>query len=403
MAQTTKTTSWNSLPLELKSMVLHVADIPSLLNLITADPSINFEFHSSFSTILPSVLASSMPRDLQQLICTFLSIREAGEISRCEVERVLYSSFDFNEKKQLFRLKKNIKRPLEALRAITQTQSAVDYFTKTFATCLCQPPNSQSPNHLPQMEQQGDPPILSATEIHRIQRGLWRYQVCCELSTSWLSCELDFAQSGGADRHSRLMTYLKYFMPWEIEELHCVYNHLENMLERDTQDPRLDHFGNIVNPFAIPRRPVHNSAPIQAAAAVQGVTANMLSQGLSFLYSALHQTPSSTRLRKELTLWTPSDVFITSAIHELKVGQQRFPHFCEFVSSSNMCPWQDNHGANLANYGWRFFCNGGAGLLRTFAYLRQFGFCMWDERRLQSWGVLHRRYGSALNYKLVAI
>lgn len=392
-----KKTSWNNLPTELKVLVLQNApDIPTLLNLVTMDPSVESELHFSFRTILPSVLANSMPQELRDLVCALLTIREAGKFPNSQAEALLNRSLEFEEKDQLWRLQMKIGHPVAALKRIIQTQKAVGFFTMTYARCVCQCPPSISCQARPQ---RGDP-ILSAIETHRIQRGLWRFQICCELSNSWMpSGEVDLARTGSDDRIPRLMTFLKHFNPWELEELNCVYDHLETMLLRDLRDPRLDCLGNRVDPFALPAVHFRISAPGPAVSS--GVKAKILSQGLTFLLTYLRQTTSRARLEKEQSLFFLSDEFVIPALRELKNAEQRFPKFCEFVISSNTGPWTENQGANMANIGWRFFSAAGSDQLCSFAYLRQFGFCMWDEQRLRSWAVLDHRYGSALNDKLM--
>ncbi|MCJ1361993.1 hypothetical protein MMC16_001095 [Acarospora aff. strigata] len=398
-----KAASWNDLPIELKSMVMHnVPDIPSLFNLVTADTSLQLELHYSFDTILPSVLANAMPQELQRLIFTLLTIREAGKFQNSKVLVLLHHSVGFDDKKQLLQLETSIKYPLAALDTITRIQKAVDYFTWAFARCLCKPPDS------PPQDQGQEKPNLSATEVHRIQRALWRFQICCELSNSWIpSAELYLADSEGDDRIPRLMIYLRQFNPWEVEELNCIYDFLENMLERDSQDPRLNYLGTPVDSFVLraPRsctsRCTEACIAAPAVAALAGVRAKFLSQGLTFLKTYLHNTSPMSRLRKEQSLCFPSDEFIIPALCGLKDARSRFPHICEFVISSDTCPWTDNYGATLANFGWRFFSDTESSRFRSFAYLRQFGFCIWDEKRLQSWGVLNRSFVHALKRRLL--
>ena len=213
---------------------------------------------------------------------------------------------------------------------------------------------------------------------------------------------MELAQLGVDDRIPRLKIYLQQFNAWEVEELHCVYAHLENMLQRDSRDPRVDYSGSTVNNFALPAPRSHTSAPGDEIAGL-GAKAKILSQGLTFLSTYLRQLQLRARVRKEQSLCLPSDEFVISALGELKYGREQFSGFRELVISSDTCPWTDNYGANIANFGCRFFSDTGLNRLYSFAYLRQFGFCIWDEHRLQSWGVLDHCYGRALNKKLMAI
>ena len=97
-------------------MAMHEApDISSLLNLATAKPSVGMELRSSFCTILPSVLAKSMPCDLQHLICALLAIREADKVPNSVAEVLLHGCLEFDEKKQVLRLQSHIENPIAAL------------------------------------------------------------------------------------------------------------------------------------------------------------------------------------------------------------------------------------------------------------------------------------------------
>lgn len=232
------------------------------------------------------------------------------------------------------------------MKTIIQLQKAVEYFTWAFARGLCRPPTT-----CPQTQQIRNP-VLSATESHPIQRSLWRLQICCEFSLSWMpSGELDLAQSGADDRIPRLMMFLKQFNPWEVEELKCIYDFLENMLQRGPRDPRLDYLGNTVNPYALPTPQFGAAAPGKAA---PGVKAKILSQRLPFLRTYLRHKSPRTRVSREQTLYFPSDEFVLPALYELKNGH-RFSQISEIVISSNTCPWKDNYGTHLANSRWNFF------------------------------------------------
>ena len=94
------------------------------------------------------------------------------------------------------------------------------------------------------------------------------------------------------------MVFLKQFNPWELEELNCIYDFLESMLQRDPRDQRLDCLGATVNIYALPTPQLGGAAPGQAG---PGVKAKILSEGLPFLQTYLRQTPPRTRVSKEQT------------------------------------------------------------------------------------------------------
>lgn len=164
--------------------------------------------------------------------------------------------------------------------------------------------------------------------------------------------------------------FLKQFNPWEVEELNCIYDFLENMLQGALRDPRLDYLGNTVSPYALPAPQFGAAAPGQAA---PGVKAKVLSQALPFLRTYLRHITPRTRVSREQALYFPCDEFILPALYELKSGLS-FSQISEIVISSNTCPWTDNYGARLANSAWNVFSAEHPVRLSSFAYLRQFGF-----------------------------
>ena len=392
--ETSTKASWVDLPTELRVMVtLQIADIPSLFNLVLADPSIESLLHSFLPSVLPSVLARSMPLELQNLVYMILAIQTIGKVPGHEISRLLQCHLDPNGARQIWRSQRSVIQSMSALRTIAYIHRAIEYFTQTFATCLCQSPSTsgQAPQH--------DESILSAAEIHRVRRALWRFEACCELSRSWLpSYDSNLVEPD--DKISRLGLFLKQLNPWEIEELHCVYEHLENLLDRNSHDPRTDCSGKVISPYTLPTSQFYASAPCETSA---GTRTKRLSQGLISLHDYLQHTPVRTRINDRHYVHIPNEDFIISTIRHLKHEHQRFSNFHEWKISSDTCQWTDNHGTSTANSGWRFFSYSDADKLHSFAYLRQFGFCIWDERRLRSWAVLNHRYGESLNKQLMAI
>ena len=260
------------------------------------------------------------------------------------------------------------------LTSIARIEKAIDHFVGTFARCVCRRPELST--HL----QQDGNPLLSAAETHRIRRALWRIEVCCELARSGL-LPGNSNVAGPCDRVLRLMSFLKQLNPWEIEELHCVYEHLENLLHRDFHNPLLDSSGKVVNPYALPL-PIF--FPIATGHTGHSVDTERLSHGLVSLHHYLRCTPIRSRANDRSSRCDSKIDFIACVIHHLKDKQQRFPEVNELKVSSRTCLWTDNHGTNIANIGWRFFTDTSARGLHFFAHLRKFGFCIWDEQHLRS-------------------
>ncbi|MCJ1380257.1 hypothetical protein MMC17_003360 [Xylographa soralifera] len=366
-------------------MLHYVPNIPSLDALLLADPQLEPLLHSSFPTIVPAVLAASMPEELQRLVGVLLDIR-AGTGTE---------SGDGDGERGVFRdgAESRPSSGAASTRALARTGRAEAHFAGTFARCVCQAPPATA------QQKQDDDGVLSAAETHRVQRALWRIEVCGALARAGL--RRHDADGGGADdRVARLVAFLKGMHPWEIEELHCVYDHLERLLGREGDDPRVDGAGRVVSPYALPAPAFCSRAPGQT---LRGANVERLVQGLGALWRYLRRTPVRTRMGDRYEYGSSKDEFIMGAIRRLKREQQRFPKFDEWMVSSSTGLWSDNHGTSFANAGWRFFSDVNADKIHSFAYLRQFGFCIWDERRLRSWDVLRYRYGGEMNEQLMGI
>jgi hypothetical protein len=171
-------------------------------------------------------------------------------------------------------------------------------------------------------------------------------------------------------RKSQLQDYLGEFNPWEIEELNCIYDHLEALLRGDEN---LQNQTNLRQPDLF-----HSMAPGQSSPLDRLTIAKLLSQGLVFLRLYFKITSLRTRAQMEKSLTYYDNKFILQALEVLKNGRRRYPGFDEWIVSSNLCPWPDNYGAHVANTGWMRFSLGG---LRSFDNLRRFGFCIWDHQR----------------------
>lgn len=132
--------SFENLAAGIKALILcAMADLQSLMNLISADPTSRSIFLYYFSSILPSVLGNCRLRDMKEAICTFLALDQAGLISESEVENVL-TSLKLDQKDKNLRLPVKIRDPIAAIKIIQETQEAVDYFTWAFARRLCHQP-----------------------------------------------------------------------------------------------------------------------------------------------------------------------------------------------------------------------------------------------------------------------
>ena len=67
------------------------------------------------------------------------------------------------------------------------------------------------------------------------------------------SRDIDLSKDDFGDgRVSRQTIFLGQLVPLKIEEIHCIYEHLESLLERNSQDPCRNYLGDCVNIYELP-------------------------------------------------------------------------------------------------------------------------------------------------------
>lgn len=370
-----------SVPMEHSDDLSNASNLSSLLDILTSDDNLELNFRLSYKTVIPTVLKRSLHPEIQLVVCSVMILGEISRVANNEVGALLHTNLSFPEmlEAQLGQLETIIEDPVASLRAIVATQEVVNYFTWTFERRLCRSPNST-------VQWPGDGENkLSATEIHRVHRALWRFELCSALYTSWmpsspspctLSTKVYDHHWASHDGHvKRLMNFLDGFNPWEIEELHCIYGHLENMLRRDPKDPRLDHLGRIVDPGIV-------QIPEPS---ISLINARILAHGLQNLHFYITSSPPSARIQREEKAVKHPDKFILAALNQLKQFQERFDTNYERAISCRNGPWQDLRSPQMANSAWETFSQIPHGTLPTFAYLRHFGFCIWDQTRMDYW------------------
>lgn len=214
-------------------------NLQSLLNLVSADPIARSEFLYSSSSILPSVLGNCLPWDIQEEICTCLTLDEAGLFNDSEVEAILNS---LDQRSKNLRVLVKIRDQVAAIENIKETQEAINYFTRAFARRLCHQPHFLGKFHEP------DEPALTSVETHRINRALWGLEVCCRLSAACKDSEVESNRKAPQQKsHLRFRIYLEQFKSWELEELQSVYAHTTVLMKRDPQNPLVGAKGHEIN------------------------------------------------------------------------------------------------------------------------------------------------------------
>lgn len=409
--------SWCDLPLEMRIMVMmHAPDLTSLYSLLLIDPSLLHSYERFFTHFFPRLL-HQFPH-LEPLVIDHLLIQQAGKIS-CDNMISLHLCNLAPE--ATWHLAEFTAHPLTILKDAVWTQKRVEYFTSTFIATRCRPPNDGITFSLSAKE-----PPLSTREEARLHRAFWLFQICCDLSQAWVSSDnMNKALRGPDNKKSLLISYLCKLMPWMLQELECVYDHLAELLDRNTQDPRLDAEGRPRNPFSLPE-PIDTIPKAQKAKDVHVAKAKLLSQGLGFLYTYIRKASESDRAKETERLLKFPDEFLINTLRKIwstgkflktdhshrrrsidgnvgpgcpNAGWAYFLPFCvdeeplrEWKYSRLFYPWSDENVVGLA------FDQTKHHFLR---YLRQFGFCIWDSDRLKRWGVLsHKTFGTDLQTKL---
>ncbi|MCJ1357559.1 MAG: hypothetical protein MMC33_007555 [Icmadophila ericetorum] len=365
-------------------MVMEYApDISFLINLGIADPSIEFELQRIWGTLLPMTLAYSIPREMQQLAYTVLAIHHSDKDLDQKFESDLLSELCFNELRQPLAIETAIANPM-CWGAFNKLKKNIDFFTETFADRLCEIPAPPSACRKARRTRPAPLSPLSCTERYRIQRALWRFQICCELSHSWaggifVAPELLSQVALEHIQHPYLLT-LNY---WELEELCCVYNHLESLLGRDLSTL---HLGNtVIDPLAIWNTRMRSCLDTRYQINAKAAKAKLLSRGLPFLQQYFELFTLEQRISTEQKMDGYEDGFIMPSLYEV-INRCR-PEW-KMERNSLSCStgyWPDApNGADCANTGWNYFIQDPSSTY-TLDHMRRFGLCLWDAKRLKNW------------------
>ncbi|MCJ1243432.1 hypothetical protein MMC30_000629 [Trapelia coarctata] len=309
-------TSWHHLPLEIKIMILNQAsDFTSLNSLITIDPALTPYLCESSTTLLPAILAKSLPKTTQYILQEHFMIQKVGKrpytpFGRSTLSRII----DYRTESYVYRGRGQAwvsllaDNPISVLREIAQIQKAIDYFTWTFLASRCQPPDNG--------QRATEEPAPSPAELNRIHQALWLFQACCDVSNSWMaSVDMWEAEYKLHTRVKQLKEYLGKFGAWELQELESVYDHLAELLEGNAQDSRVDAAGQALDPFALPEV-IGTVEDVQRMRAMHGAKAKLLSQGLVSLYNYIRHTDVRTRSTSLERYFGYPDEFIIASLRE---------------------------------------------------------------------------------------
>lgn len=246
-------------------------NLKTLFNISAAYLDLAPELERTSEVLIPAVILRPLTTELEQLVNAILAVRANPSTADAEPpfprRRVEFYGVqaDWSTKALL------------NLKLLVDIQSAIDIFVQGFVRKQCYPDKGQYSQP------------STRTELERIHRALWRFELCCELCRSRKS-------NGGFTEYGRLSgtclnrqyNYLRTLTPWEAEELECVYDHLEGFLLGDANmDPGLEcsdvdlclELQKIIYPIATDKPN-------------PGVSSRALSEGLVFLQR--HLTLSRT-------------------------------------------------------------------------------------------------------------
>ena len=208
--------SLDGLHTELKSEILHfMTDIESLKSLVHASPS----FYYVYTGVRQSVLSTVVQREIHpEVIRDALAVHESLRMESYGLDQVQPFLLKYKANRQA-KLATPLPMPL-AMDLLAFHKKYVEYFAKDFvSTVLSLHPTSKQP-------QQGPP--VSTTELCRIHRSLYRFELYCVLFRQR-------RQRNGPplDRLSsedQSIMFLSLYPPWEVEELYCIHDYLYRRL-----------------------------------------------------------------------------------------------------------------------------------------------------------------------------
>ena len=135
-----------SLPLDIQLMTMDHLDVFSLHSLVRTLSVYKEPAEAYFGHVLSEILARSLPRDIQELVCILLSIEDSAPFQDSEVPRVL-GNVSFNQRTTLFGFKQSPKDEVKCLHKLTRIFAAVQFLQTCFpASMLPVLANSKSGN-----------------------------------------------------------------------------------------------------------------------------------------------------------------------------------------------------------------------------------------------------------------
>jgi hypothetical protein len=356
-----------TLPVELTwEILLALPNVSSLDNLIRASPVCYRAYRSSKDAIIFKVLCTEIsPQVLRQAIACY----EAFQTQFKSIEEI------DNFIDHFFKCGLPPSLPAPVSRKIYCFHEIVEFFTADFCS-----ENLQRNPMTGYPDDNYERP--SKTEIIRIQRGLYLFQLYCDLFRLRKNPLGQF----GICASTQAYLFLHRLPRWEVQELGCIFSHLYRRLS-PVFDQSAVHDSTLIT---ISGHLLRNAGPTPRSADLardlyepQYIDHMMcyLSHGLYFLHRLLGlQTLSErTNLLKSHFGHDP-DFLGTALAHDL--FSRRVEHSEDFSDDPDR-----------PNSAWLSFWSRNEGNPYAAADLWQWGYAMWDKPRLTAWGVLDSFWG----------
>jgi hypothetical protein len=401
-----KTSHLDQLPAELKVIILrHCPDITTLKALTLSSPSYHVAYLEQRRLILSNVLHNALPPSLFfEAYSVFEAKRfqqDEGSISR--VSEIKSFLLDYHEARKSGNFP-SAPLDLEALLPMAQFNIKVEAIVKHYyQPILTTNPVSKEP--------QPSDGAISRTELSRLYRGLYRFELFC-LMFGERKYDLEVDDDWGIwARGFSVLTISRLFLSklaaWEVEEVVCIGKYILDTYDRilgdcsdlDPEQQKREYQKQRLKSgmLALHRRSVYLAfvrllTSIEIAS-IYKVRLNekkeySMSRGLRLFHKVItsHSPATQTKILTELS--GDEDSFLARALDKYHESQQRSQrqHIFGREDRGEFVFMGEEEGPN-AGFVWS---RAGSpwGVEHVDIELRGWGYVFWDEKRLTDWGVL---------------
>jgi len=227
------------MPVHLLSLILSDLDgMQTLGSAILSHSSFYAAYKEQSTAIIHRIVQNQIPLDLIPYAIAVYRATQVDHHNSKDVKSLLARHFDNIALPPSLMLRPEHLEPAVA-HLISKTHSAVERFSHDFVDDTLPLTQDQLGLHRQNYNQ------ASTSEIFRIRRALYRFQLYCNLTFRDQSdLRRSKQQRANLDSYLRL-NYFGYFSPWVNEQLACIHDYLERVLSVGTNLPPRCH--NLVN------------------------------------------------------------------------------------------------------------------------------------------------------------